>query len=107
MNDSIVIELNIPILVSFYIFHCFLDILVNFVSRDVFWCVPPFIHFVFILYVIVQIVYMCICMNKKANNIYGSITVKIGVKNKLKSIAYCQYSSKIMYKFYTWYSLEE
>ena len=106
MNDSIVIELNTPILVSFYIFHCFLDILVNFISRDVFWCVPPLIHFIFILYVIVQIVYMCIRMNKKQKNIYWSITVKIRVKNKLKPIAYCQYSSKNMYKFYYWYSFK-
>ena len=36
MNDSIVIELNIPLLISFYIFRCFLDALINFVSKDCF-----------------------------------------------------------------------
>ena len=48
MNDSIVIELNIPLLISFYIFRCFLDILINFVSKDCF----SVYHFLYIWFLL-------------------------------------------------------
>ena len=46
MNDSTVIELNIPFLVAFYIFNCFLEILMSCICGDCFcvchFCTLPF-----------------------------------------------------------------
>lgn len=47
MIDSIMNELHIPFLVSFYIIRCFLDILMNFIFKDCF-CVYHFLNIYFL-----------------------------------------------------------
>lgn len=46
MIDSIINELNIPFLVSFYILRCFLDILMNFIFKDCFSVYHFFKHYI-------------------------------------------------------------
>ena len=66
-NDSLVIELNISFLVSFYTFQCFLDILKNFVFRHI----PLYttIYFVCRTFFAFYFYFVCNCPNYTCVNI--------------------------------------